>query len=234
MLSKKKFNVFYENKLRNYGTVKLKNQILIIEIPSVLNKINFQVTDYPISFCYHCTIFTMRLYLPMKYLFHILISLFCLYGLHGQSKIDQALRKFNNNSVPYITAESLTGNTRFLLLDTREKEEFEVSHLENAVWVGNKISDLDRTYNIVQEKNTPIVLYCSIGIRSEDIGEKLIKNGFTEVYNLYGGIFEWKNKGLPVYDSIGQKTDRIHAYSKHWGKMLNNATKVYGHRKHNN
>ena len=170
----------------------------------------------------------------MKNLFHILISLFCLCAMRGQSDIDQALRKFNNKSVPYITAENLRRNTPFLLLDTREKEEFEVSHLAKAVWVGNRNPDVDKITSIVPNKNKPIVVYCSIGVRSEKVGEKLLKKGYTEVYNLYGGIFEWKNKGFPVYDSIGQETDRVHAYNRHWGKMLNNATKVYGHRKHNN
>ena len=176
----------------------------------------------------------MRLYLQMKYLFHILISLIFLCGLRGQSEIDKTLRKFNNNSVPYIAAQGLTGNTQFLLLDTREKVEFEVSHIAKAIWVGNKNFDTDTILAIVPDKNRPIVVYCSIGIRSEKVGEKLLKNGYKEVYNLYGGIFEWKNKGFPVYDSIGQETDRVHAYNRHWGKMLNNATKVYGHKKHNN
>ena len=131
-------------------------------------------------------------------------------------------------------AESLTGNNQFLLLDTREKEEFQVSHMAKAIWVGNKNFDADEILSIVPNKKKPIVVYCSIGVRSEIVGEKLLKNGYTEVYNLYGGIFDWKNKGFPVYDSIGQETDRVHAYNKHWGKMLNNATKVYGQRKHNN
>ena len=220
--------------MRNYGTVKLKNQILIMEIPSVLNKINLQPLVVPSGYITNILSLPYDVHLPMKYLFHIIISLFCLYGLHGQSKIDKALRNFNNNSVPYIKVDELTQNNEFLLLDTRKKEEFEVSHLKNAVWVGDKEFDIDMVSDSIPDKNTPIVVYCSIGVRSEDVGEKLLKKGYMEVYNLYGGIFEWKNKDFPVYDSIGQKTDRVHAYNKHWGKMLNNATKVYGQRKHNN
>ena len=47
-------------------------------------------------------------------------------------------------------------------------------------------------------KKTPTIVYCTIGARSETIGEKLKKNGFTNVYNLYGGIFEWKNADFKV------------------------------------
>lgn len=145
--------------------------------------------------------------------------------------MDKTLSKFNKNSVPYITAERLAGNNQFLLLDTREKGEYGVSRLAKAIWVGNRTFDVDKILSIVPNKNTPIVVYCSIGVRSETVGEKLIKEGYTEVYNLYGGIFGWKNKDFPVYDSIGKETDKVHAYNRHWGKMLNNATKVYGHRK---
>tara|TARA_R110000868_G_scaffold140690_1_gene356599 strand:- start:9155 stop:9667 length:513 start_codon:yes stop_codon:yes gene_type:complete len=168
----------------------------------------------------------------MKFLFHFFISFFCLYGLYGQSDIDKAIRKYNYNTVPYIKVEELKGNKQFLLLDTRKKEEFEVSHLNNAIWVGEKEFNMDTVSVIIPNKNTPIVVYCSIGVRSEDVGEILLKNGYNQVYNLYGGIFTWKNKGLKVYDSNGQETEKVHALNKHWGKMLTNASKVYDSREH--
>jgi rhodanese-related sulfurtransferase len=174
-----------------------------------------------------------HLHLKMKYLLQISIYLFCLNGLHSQSEIDRTLNKFNTNSVPYITVERLLGSDQFLLLDTREKGEFGVSRLPKALWVGHKNLDMDKILTLVPDKNTPIVVYCSVGIRSETVGERLIKEGYTEVYNLYGGIFEWKNRDYPVYDTMGKETDKVHAYNKHWGKMLNNAIKVYGNRKQN-
>jgi len=71
------------------------------------------------------------------------------------------------------------------------------------------------------------VVYCSIGVRSEDIGEKLMDAGYNNVTNLYGGIFEWKNKGNQVYDTLGNETERVHAFNKHWGKLLSKGEKVY-------
>ena len=128
-------------------------------------------------------------------------------------------------------ADKLAVGNQFLLLDTRDKREFAVSHLAKAIWVGNRKFDTDQITSVIPSKNTPIVVYCSIGVRSEKVGEKLIEKGYIEVYNLYGGIFQWKNKDYPVYDPIGKETDRVHAYNRHWGKMLDNATKVYGHTK---
>ncbi|WP_446050306.1 rhodanese-like domain-containing protein [Zobellia laminariae] len=145
----------------------------------------------------------------------------------SQSKIDKTLRKLNKESVDYIHVEALEKTESLILLDAREKKEYDVSHLENAIWVGYDTFQLDSVLQKVQNKNSEIVVYCSIGVRSENIGEELEEAGYTNVKNLYGGIFEWKNEGLPVYDSIGNTTEKVHAFNKHWGKLLTSGEKVY-------
>ena len=70
-------------------------------------------------------------------------------------------------------------------------------------------------------------MYCSLGIRSEDIAEKLKKVGFTNVRNLYGGIFEWKNKDFKVYDINNNETENVHAFNNEWGKWLKKGVKIY-------
>lgn len=145
----------------------------------------------------------------------------------SQNKIDKTLRKLNKESVDYIHVEALEKTESLILLDAREKKEYDVSHLENAIWVGYDTFQLDSVLQKVQNKNSEIVVYCSIGVRSENIGEELEEAGYTNVKNLYGGIFEWKNEGLPVYDSIGNTTEKVHAFNKHWGKLLTSGEKVY-------
>ena len=158
----------------------------------------------------------------------LLFFLFSSIFLCAQTKIDRTLKKLNKESVPYVQVEELSENSDVILLDTRKKEEFNVSHLKNAYWVGHKEFKIDSTLTAIENRDSEIVVYCSIGVRSEDIGEKLQKAGFTNVKNLYGGIFEWKNKGFPVYDSIGNETEKVHAFNKHWGKLLTKGEKVYG------
>ncbi len=70
-------------------------------------------------------------------------------------------------------------------------------------------------------------MYCSVGVRSERVGEKLQQAGFKNVRNLYGGIFAWKNKGYVVYNQQNEPTDSVHAYNRYWGQWLTKATKVY-------
>ncbi|MEZ4809432.1 MAG: rhodanese-like domain-containing protein [Allomuricauda sp.] len=148
----------------------------------------------------------------------------------AQHSIPEVLEKFNHNTVDYISADSLRKMEPPVLLDARERGEFEVSHLKNSVWVGYETFEIDRVLETFPDKDVPIVVYCSLGVRSEDIGEKLKKAGFTNVKNLYGGIFEWKNKGYPVYDLNQKETEKVHAYSTYWGNFLINAEKVYTHK----
>ncbi|MCA6407991.1 MAG: rhodanese-like domain-containing protein, partial [Cytophagales bacterium] len=76
-------------------------------------------------------------------------------------------------------------------------------------------------------KNEKIIVYCSVGYRSERVGEKLQKLGYQNVYNIYGGIFEWKNEGMPVVNRQNQPTDSVHTYNKNWSKWLLKGVKVY-------
>lgn len=141
--------------------------------------------------------------------------------------MDRALRNLNKESVPYIQVQKAFSQDSLVFLDTRRIQEFKVSHLENAIWVGYDQFNPDKIKHPFLNQNTPIVVYCSIGVRSEDIGEKLLELGYTNVKNLYGGIFKWKNQGYPIYDMNGTKTEKIHAFDRHWGKLLTKGEKVY-------
>jgi rhodanese-related sulfurtransferase len=166
----------------------------------------------------------------MKYSLIYLLLFFISNAAVAQKSLDQVLRLFNSESIPYISVEELRMHQLrgdFTIFDSRELEEFEVSHIPSARYVGYKRFSLRAITSSIPDKDTHIVVYCSIGIRSETIGEKLKKAGYTNIHNLYGGIFEWKNKGYPVIDPEGKETENVHAYSKVWGKWLNKGVKVY-------
>lgn len=115
----------------------------------------------------------------------------------------------------------------WLLLDAREWEEYEVSHIPGARFSGYNKFSIDEWSDL--SKDQPIVVYCSVGYRSEKITQKFEKQGFTRVYNLYGSIFEWVNRGYPLEDIDGQPTQSIHTYNKNWSRWVNNkkAQKVW-------
>ncbi len=146
----------------------------------------------------------------------------------SQDTLDALLDQYNNESIPYISVKELTTTqNNAILLDAREKEEYEVSHLKSAIHVGYDNFNLDLISKQNIPKDTLIVVYCSLGIRSEDISEKLKKVGYKNIYNLYGGIFEWKNNEYPVVNSLEEATDEVHVFSSEWGKWLLKGKKVY-------
>ncbi len=130
-----------------------------------------------------------------------------------------------SESVPVITCRELKKMPNAVLLDARQKKEFAVSHLPNARWIGYDDFELSRVSNV--PKDAPVVVYCSVGYRSEKVGEKLRAAGFSNVKNLYGSLFEWVNQGNAVVDSTGRPTRRVHAYSRTWGIWLKGGDKVY-------
>lgn len=147
----------------------------------------------------------------------------------GQDRtLDEEVALLYRKTVPIISKEGLdslmVADSTVLILDCREAEEFSVSHLtgsELAPYSSFEAADLK-----VSTKELPVVVYCSIGYRSERIGEKLQDEGFTNVFNLYGGIFEWKNEGGVVVAG-NDTTEKVHTYNKQWSKFLEVGEKVY-------
>ncbi|MDJ0364053.1 rhodanese-like domain-containing protein [Hymenobacter sp. H14-R3] len=136
------------------------------------------------------------------------------------------LNSLLKESVPFVSVTQLRQQPAPpVLLDTREAPEFAVSHLRGARLVGYDKFSLATVQDI--PKDAPIVVYCSVGVRSEKIGAQLTQAGFTHVRNLYGGIFEWVNEGQPIVTAANQPTDRVHAYSPAWGIWLKRGEKVY-------
>ncbi|TVP63026.1 MAG: rhodanese-like domain-containing protein [Nodularia sp. (in: Bacteria)] len=107
--------------------------------------------------------------------------------------------------------------TQPLVIDARSQAEFEVSHLKAAVHIDPIAPDLQALSEVV--KNTPIVVYCSIGYRSATIAQQLQQAGFTCVFNLSGGLFQWSNEGRLMFQNE-KVTQCIHPYNAMWGKLL--------------
>ena len=158
-------------------------------------------------------------------------SLISLFGYGQSSKetlvncvdidFNKKVNKMLSYSVDVISVPELHEQLNdYTLLDTREFDEYTVSRIPGALHFGydkpnwTLLDDLD--------KDAPIVVYCSIGYRSEKIGEQLIKKGFTQVRNLYGSIFEWANQRKPLENPRGQNVMIVHGYNKRWSKWINN------------
>ena len=160
----------------------------------------------------------------MKLLIGIFSLLLVLTISARPDKLFIASQELIQKTVPIVSTEKLAQeidgekNVSVVLLDTREKNEYEVSHLARARWVGYKGFKLESVKDL--EKDAEIVVYCSIGYRSEKVGEKLKAAGFTNVRNLFAGIFAWANEGRYMENKDGVKTQAVHGYDEEWSKYL--------------
>ncbi|MFN3134123.1 MAG: rhodanese-like domain-containing protein [Candidatus Kryptonium sp.] len=78
-----------------------------------------------------------------------------------------------------------------LILDVRTVGEFSEEHIKGAINI--PVQEIGRRLNeLKKHKNYEIIVYCRSGNRSKRASEILVKNGFKHVYNLTGGIIEWK------------------------------------------
>lgn len=164
----------------------------------------------------------------MKILCYIVLFLGATTSL-AQQTIEEVLLRYNTQSIPYIYAEKLVNiqnDSNLVILDTREEKEYQVSHIKGALYAGYKNFNLQKVSKKIKSKDTQVIVYCSLGVRSEDIAQELEKAGYTNIKNLYGGIFNWKNNNLPLVNANQKPTDSVHVYSKQWGKWLTNGVKV--------
>lgn len=106
----------------------------------------------------------------------------------------------------YVDAETfnqLTDQPGTLVVDMRNHYEFEVGHFENAIEVPSETfrEQLPMAEEMLKDrKDTPIIMYCTGGIRCEKASAWLLHQGFKQVYHLEGGIIHYANtvkeKGL--------------------------------------
>jgi UPF0176 protein len=114
----------------------------------------------------------------------------------GMTPIDPA-----QDPAPYISPEKfhqwIKDKKKMVLLDTRNDFEYRVGRFKNALHMGNKhFADFEKDLQKAPEEwhNTPVVTFCTGGIRCEKAAPLMLKKGFQEVYQLDGGILNYFKK----------------------------------------
>lgn len=133
--------------------------------------------------------------------------------------------RLRHPAVSSITPEQLqrilAGGERddWLILDARSPAEFACSHLPGAarIEVGGGIAGMGSMAALARDR--PIVVCCSVGVRSAARVEELRRAGFTRVVNLEGGLFRWAWEGRSLIRQ-GEPTLLVHPYGPGWGWLL--------------
>jgi len=136
----------------------------------------------------------------MNRLFFIMIYWLIVLLARGQSPAFEQV-----NSIEFL---ELIKKDKGTLLDVRTRQEFANGHIADAGRLNYYAFDFKKKL-LLLPNDQPVYLYCNTGYRSQKAAEILIKNGYTEVFNLQHGIMEWNLKNLPVVVEPNARPDIV-------------------------
>ena len=116
-------------------------------------------------------------------------------------------------------AREILSEKKPFVIDARTPDEFNVSHLEGSV-------RFDESVIPQLSKDQPILIYCTLGVRSNRVAKQLSDMGY-KVYDMKDGILGWANEQLPLVDNSNAPTEKVHTYNQSISTLLKNGTAVY-------
>ncbi len=94
-------------------------------------------------------------------------------------------------------AATLNAEHKAVIIDVREDDEWQAQHIDGAIHLPlGQLSS--RLKELEQYKNTTIITQCRSGKRSAQALDLLKVAGFTQVYNMDGGLQAWQKAGLAI------------------------------------
>lgn len=90
------------------------------------------------------------------------------------------------------------------VLDVREPQEYEEAHVSGVTLI--PLGQLSaRVSEIESQRDKPLLIICRGGVRSARACLTLAEQGFTNTFNVAGGMTAWKRQQLPVV--VGSRAD---------------------------
>ncbi|WP_109438907.1 MULTISPECIES: rhodanese-like domain-containing protein [Aquimarina] len=105
-----------------------------------------------------------------------------------------------SSTIELITVEemdSLLEMGKVQLIDVRTPSEYADGHIDGASNIDFRDDNFEALIAKV-DKTKPVAVYCGRGGRSGKCSAYMKKAGFTKIYDLDGGITEWKFKGKQI------------------------------------
>ena len=111
-------------------------------------------------------------------------------------EILQDLRQKMREVDPQEVSSSQKANSSVIILDVREKEEWQEGHVPGVLHIPRGFLELE-VEELLPDKTTPIICQCAGGIRSLFAAKTLRDMGYEDVSSMSGGFKAWKEAGLP-------------------------------------
>ena len=129
-----------------------------------------------------------------KSLFFLMILLLtaCQTNVVAGDKVDAPGGSYQN-----VTPEelhSMLKNKDFVLVNVHIPFAGNIAGTDQSI----AYDEIEQNLSQLPDKNAKIVLYCRSGHMSQIAAEKLVGLGYTNVWNLQGGMVEWENAGFDL------------------------------------
>lgn len=98
----------------------------------------------------------------------------------------------------------VAGTRTGFIFDVRTKEEFDKTHIQQAVLAETTLPD--SALQLAAQNNAIVLLYSIANGRSVQLAKKLRKEGYVHIYALDGGIASWISGGYPFYSQSKQSS----------------------------
>lgn len=131
----------------------------------------------------------------------------------GESSPDSANTPAATEAASAPASEPAAGDYRTLSIDEfadiveNRADEFQIInvHIPYAGEVANTdanipYNDLDALTSAIPSKDAPVILYCRSGNMSEQASRALIEQGYTQVWDVPGGMAAWQSSGRDLAD----------------------------------
>lgn len=116
--------------------------------------------------------------------------------------VNAAKAQITEVSAAQVKAD-LDAGKQIILLDVRDKEEFDAGHLPNAVHISRGLLEF-KVGGMLTDRNADIVLYCRTGARSALATHVLNQMGYVNAKNMEGAFKAWGTAGYPIYNRHGE------------------------------
>lgn len=94
-------------------------------------------------------------------------------------------------------AVMLVNRSKGVILDTRERVNFEKGHIVDAINI--PLAKLkERITELEKNKDNPIIVVCQMGHQAADAVKMLEAEGYSQISRMSGGMGEWQAQSLPV------------------------------------
>ncbi|ORU92102.1 MAG: sulfurtransferase [Cycloclasticus sp. symbiont of Poecilosclerida sp. N] len=112
-----------------------------------------------------------------------------------QTVFSDVTRKYKQVSPP--EAIGLINRDDAVVIDTRNKSEFNNGHISDAILI--PLPDIkDSSDKLNKYGGRPLLFYCKTGMRADEACKILSKQGFTNVFAISGGIQAWQDANMPL------------------------------------